>query len=36
LAVEYVPDSGHFVPEEKPGLVAERALERIGAAAPNR
>jgi pimeloyl-ACP methyl ester carboxylesterase len=27
LAVEYVPDSGHFIAEEKPALVADRALE---------
>jgi pimeloyl-ACP methyl ester carboxylesterase len=27
IAVELVPDSGHFIPEEKPGLVAERAAE---------
>lgn len=27
IAVEIVPDSGHFIPEEKPELVAERAAE---------
>jgi pimeloyl-ACP methyl ester carboxylesterase len=27
IAVELVPDSGHFIPEEKPELVAERAAE---------
>lgn len=27
LTVELVPDSGHFIAEEKPELVAERALE---------
>jgi pimeloyl-ACP methyl ester carboxylesterase len=27
IVVELVPDSGHFIPEEKPELVAERAAE---------
>lgn len=27
IAVELVPDSGHFIPEEKPELIAERAAE---------
>jgi pimeloyl-ACP methyl ester carboxylesterase len=27
LTVELVEDSGHFIPEEKPELVAERAAE---------
>jgi pimeloyl-ACP methyl ester carboxylesterase len=30
LTVEIVPGSGHFVPEERPELVAERALVRFG------
>jgi pimeloyl-ACP methyl ester carboxylesterase len=36
MAVEYVPDSGHFIAEEKPELVAARALELFGAAGPDR
>jgi pimeloyl-ACP methyl ester carboxylesterase len=36
MAVEYVPDSGHFIAEEKPELVAERALELFGTVVPNR
>ncbi len=31
LTIELVPDSGHFLPEEKPALVAERAAELFGA-----
>jgi hypothetical protein len=27
MTVELVEDSGHFIPEEKPELVAERALQ---------
>ena len=30
VAVEIVPDCGHFVPEEHPELVAERARELFG------
>ena len=30
LAVEIVPDCGHFVPEERPALVAERARALCG------
>jgi pimeloyl-ACP methyl ester carboxylesterase len=30
LAVEAIPGCGHFVPEERPELVAERALELFG------
>ena len=30
LAVEIVPDCGHFVPEERPALVAERARALFG------
>lgn len=30
MEVELVPDSGHFIPEEKPELIAERALELFG------
>jgi pimeloyl-ACP methyl ester carboxylesterase len=30
LAVETIPGCGHFVPEERPELVAERALELFG------
>jgi pimeloyl-ACP methyl ester carboxylesterase len=30
LVVEVVPDCGHFVPEERPQLVAERALALFG------
>jgi pimeloyl-ACP methyl ester carboxylesterase len=30
LTVEWVADSGHFIPEEKPELVAERAAELFG------
>jgi pimeloyl-ACP methyl ester carboxylesterase len=36
MAVEYVPDSGHFIAEERPELVAERALELFGSVASNR
>jgi pimeloyl-ACP methyl ester carboxylesterase len=35
MAVEYVADSAHFIAEEKPGLVAERALELFGSGAPD-
>jgi pimeloyl-ACP methyl ester carboxylesterase len=35
MAVEYVPDSGHFIAEEQPELVAERALELFGTVAAN-
>ena len=35
MAIEYVPDSGHFIAEEKPELVAERALELFGSVASN-
>jgi pimeloyl-ACP methyl ester carboxylesterase len=31
LRVEGVPDAGHLLPEERPELVAERALEFFGA-----
>jgi pimeloyl-ACP methyl ester carboxylesterase len=31
LRLEYVPDAGHFVVDEKPELVSERALEFFGA-----
>lgn len=31
LSVEWVPDSGHFIVEEKPELVAERAAELFAA-----
>ena len=31
VEIELVPDSGHFVPEEKPELVAERAAELFAA-----
>jgi pimeloyl-ACP methyl ester carboxylesterase len=34
MAVELVPDSGHFIAEEKPELVAERAREFLGAGVP--
>jgi pimeloyl-ACP methyl ester carboxylesterase len=30
LTIEFVPDSGHFIAEEKPELVVERALEFLG------
>jgi pimeloyl-ACP methyl ester carboxylesterase len=30
VAVEIVPECGHFVPEEQPELVAQRARERFG------
>ena len=30
LSVEIVPDCGHFVPEEHPELVAERARALFG------
>jgi len=30
LVVELVPDAGHFIGEEKPALVAERAREQFG------
>jgi pimeloyl-ACP methyl ester carboxylesterase len=30
LVVEIVPDCGHFVPEERPALVAERARALFG------
>jgi pimeloyl-ACP methyl ester carboxylesterase len=30
VSVELVPECGHFVPEEQPGLVAERARELFG------
>ena len=30
MQVELIPDSGHFVPEEQPDLVAERALAFFG------
>jgi pimeloyl-ACP methyl ester carboxylesterase len=30
LAVEVMPGCGHFVPEERPELVAERALALFG------
>jgi pimeloyl-ACP methyl ester carboxylesterase len=33
LTIELVPDTGHFIAEEKPELVNERALEFFGAAA---
>jgi pimeloyl-ACP methyl ester carboxylesterase len=36
MAVEYVPDSGHFIAEERPELVAERALELFGSVASTR
>jgi len=32
LTVELVPDSGHFIAEEKPELIAQRARELFGAA----
>lgn len=32
LTVEMVPDSGHFIPEEKPELIAARARELFAAA----
>ena len=32
MEVELVPDSGHFLPDEKPELVAQRALAFFGAA----
>ena len=32
--LEFVPDSGHFIQEEKPELVAERALALFGRFAP--
>ena len=31
LTLELVPDSGHFICEEKPALIAERARELFGA-----
>jgi pimeloyl-ACP methyl ester carboxylesterase len=31
MEIELVPDSGHFLPDEKPELVAERALEFFAA-----
>ncbi len=34
LKVEMVPDSGHFICEEKPALVAERARELFGGGGP--
>jgi pimeloyl-ACP methyl ester carboxylesterase len=30
MEVELVPDSGHFVVDEKPGLIADRATEHFG------
>ena len=30
VSVEIVPECGHFVPEEHPALVAQRARERFG------
>lgn len=34
MELELVPDSGHFLPEEKPELVAERALAFFGDPSP--
>ncbi len=34
MTVELVEDSGHFIAEERPELVAARAREFLGAAAP--
>lgn len=34
MTVERVPGAGHFLPEERPGLVAERIRELFPAAAP--
>lgn len=33
LSIELVQDSGHFLPEERPDIVASRARERFGGAA---
>jgi pimeloyl-ACP methyl ester carboxylesterase len=30
MDIEFVPDSGHFIADEKPELVAQRALELFG------
>ena len=35
MRVEIVPDSGHFIVDEKPDLVAERALELFAAPVPS-